>query len=86
MFGRQILNSLDAAPAFLEGDDLVAMGLFPSRMALHKARERGNAPPEIMLSKRVIRFPKESLIEWLDEKRGTHGNASSVSGSVPVRN
>ena len=65
------------APALMSVDDLVQRGLYPTRLAAHKARERGIAPPEIYLSKRAVRFPKSGVIEWLQGKIDCAGRVNA---------
>lgn len=57
------------APALMDANDLVKYGLFPTRLAVHKARERGICPPELYLSERAVRFPRSGVVAWLLEKQ-----------------
>ena len=69
-----IKESFIDAPALMTTSDLIKYGLYPSRAALQKARERGNAPPAIYLSERAVRFPKSELISWLESKARKAGS------------
>ena len=59
---------LKEVPNFLSVGDLIQTGLYPSPIAVYKAKERGEAPPCIHISIRKIRFPKNALICWLRER------------------
>jgi len=60
---------LEESPNFLTASDLVKMGLFSSTLAVYKAKERGEAPPCMQMSKRKLRFPKDGLIIWLTARQ-----------------
>lgn len=66
MSNHNRISDLEKMPAFLTADNLVELGLFCSRQSVYKARENGYAPPEIMIGKRSLRFPKDDLIQWLE--------------------
>ncbi len=52
-------------PEFLNTSDLVEVGLFPSKHAVHQAKNQGYGPPSIRMSVRKLRYPKNVLIDWL---------------------
>jgi hypothetical protein len=54
---------------FLTASDLVKMGIFPSTSAVGAAKFIGLAPPSIKFSERKVRYPKDELIKWLEERR-----------------
>ena len=73
-----IAKDFAEAPALMSANDLVRFGLFPTRLAVHKARERGISPPELYLSDRAVRFPRSGVIEWLLEKANTGRGKANV--------
>ena len=62
---------LETSPSFLTANDLVHLGLYPSKVAVYKAKGRGDAPPCIEISERKLRFPKNKLLGWLEGLRGS---------------
>lgn len=62
---------LEQFPCFLTANDLVAIGIFPSKLAVYKAKGRGTAPPSVELSEKRLRFPKDGLLCWLEARTVT---------------
>ena len=60
---------LETSPSFLTAKDLVVLGLYPTKVALYKAKGRGDAPPSIEISDRKLRFPKNDLLRWLESRK-----------------
>ena len=67
-----MIKNLKDLPLFLSIKDLVGLGLFKNGQAVHKARRKGEAPPEIYISTKVIKFPKDDLLQWLKDKEMGH--------------
>ena len=61
----QLQNKL---PDLASSRDLVEMGLFPSEIALSRARQTGNSPEYIKFSAGRIRYPREAVIQFVREK------------------
>lgn len=60
-------NTLEEMPDFLESKDLVALGIYNRLNATYVARLDGSSPPYIKLKHRIL-YPKQQLIEWLQER------------------
>jgi hypothetical protein len=68
MEGLDISSLLAEYPEFLRTKDLIRIGLFRTKFAVRNAQRKGNAPPSIKINFNRILFPKNSLIEWLEER------------------
>lgn len=64
----RFVSLLEEVPLFLSASDIVKLGLFSTPIALYKARERGDAPPAVLVTKRKLRFPKDELVSWLNAR------------------
>lgn len=60
---------LSGAPPFISAEELVELGIYPTKSAVYKARNVGTAPPSVKISRLKIRFMKDGLIKWLIEKQ-----------------
>ncbi len=61
---QKIKESLSRLPEFLTTLDLVDIGLYPTRSAVHLARSRGQAPSCMRIGKKIV-FPKGAIIEFV---------------------
>lgn len=68
MAGPDIRSLLEGYPEFLRGRDLIRLGLFGSKFSIQNAKRKGNAPPSVKLGFNRVFFPKEMLIQWLEER------------------
>ena len=59
-------NKLDSKKEFLDSNDLVAMGLFPSADAAYLARRRGVGPDFIKFGSKVL-YPVECLNAFIEK-------------------
>ncbi len=79
---KNLKELLEELPPFLNAPNLVQIGLYPSKISVYKALERGEAPPFFYISKRKIRFPKNELIGWLKER--AEKNSKSYGANTRV--
>lgn len=61
----EIRNKL---PDLASAEDLVSLGIFPSISTLNRLRIKGIGPSYIRFSDRLVRYPKESVIEYLEDR------------------
>lgn len=54
-------------PDLASAEDLVSLGIFPSISTVNRLRIKGVGPSYIRLSDRLVRFPKNSVIKYLEE-------------------
>jgi hypothetical protein len=57
-----------ALPALASTWDLIELGLFGSENAAYRARKRNDGPPYIRVNSRVIRYPKQGVLDFLRER------------------
>ncbi len=55
---------IDSLPEFLNGHDLVCLGLYSTKNAVYLARYRGQSPDYIKIGRKVV-YPKKNVIEFL---------------------
>lgn len=64
------LNDLtDSLPPLASPRDLVQAGIFGSTATLCRLRKHGGGPPYIQPSKGVIRYPRDGVKEYLQDRR-----------------
>jgi hypothetical protein len=59
--------TMEEMPAFLTSKDLVALGVFKTKDCSYHARRNKCSPPYIKLNHKIL-YPKQGLIEWLEER------------------
>lgn len=65
-FIQRIANSL---PPLCSVNDLIKVGIFHSPQSAAHARVKGDTPSYFVLGVRRIVYPKESVIQWLEERK-----------------
>ncbi len=59
----------DSLPPLCTVNDLIRVGIFHSPQSAAHARGKGDTPSYFVLGVRRIVYPKESVIEWLEERK-----------------
>ena len=57
-------------PEFLCANDLVNLGLYPTKKALYFSRLRGNTPNFVKIGKRIL-YPKTFVMKFLENRMQT---------------
>ncbi len=61
-----IKQLLERMPYLLRSKDLIDLGLFPNKQSIYRARKRGNAPPVFTGIPGKFLYPKDKLLEWIE--------------------
>lgn len=68
---NDIRKQLEKYPEFLDSQDLVKLGIYPTLMAVHQARKKGYSPQFIRIGKKKIIYSKEAIIQYLEKNTKT---------------
>lgn len=60
------MNGLNKYPEFLKSHHLVELGIFPHVDAVYVARFRGKSPDYVRVNRKIL-YPKESVIQWIQD-------------------
>ncbi|MCX5922145.1 MAG: hypothetical protein NTX86_02355 [Candidatus Dependentiae bacterium] len=77
---QNLHNTLSDLPQFLSSHHLVELGLYPSLDAVYLARVRGHSPDFIKLKRKVL-YPKNSVLQFIEQRMKKGGSSGSDSDS-----
>jgi hypothetical protein len=65
--GNGLAVKLDDLPEFITSQDLVDLGLYPSRDAVYLARARGHSPDFIKINRKVL-YSKNAVKRFIQSR------------------
>ena len=65
-------------PEFADTTDLIRAGVFTSFSQAVKARERGECPEFVTLSRRRIMYPRACVLNWLRQRACTNASPATL--------
>ena len=61
-------------PDMVRTKDLIALGIFDSNQAAFASRRNKTGPEFFQMNKRVVKYPKKSVIDYMKSKIGSNEN------------
>jgi len=82
---KPLFSTLDSLPPLLTSQHLVDIGLYPNKDASYVARINGQSPPFIKLERKIL-YPKEGVIEFLEQRMHKQEKINNVYTSSQPHN
>ena len=82
---KTLFSTLDSRPALLTSQDLVDIGLYATKDTAYVARIKGQSPPFVKLERKIL-YPKEGVIEFLEQRLHKEGKLNDVATAPQPHN